>query len=215
MELTEPDANLVAIAVPIREPEMELFEAVRGGDERAFEELVYRFKDRMFNYVLRMVRHRDLAEDLTQEVFVRVYLAVRKVKSGRSLIPWMYRIANNICIDEHRRRRLEKALVTSLDEPLQTATGEVATEVADESSSPERIAKRNELSRLVLEAIDRLPPKMRSVILLFDMEGLSYEQVAEAVECPVGTVKSRLFNARLQLREQLSAYITGVQTPAE
>ena len=215
MELIEPDTNLIATSAPIREPEMALFEAVRRGDERAFEELIGCYKDRIFNYVLRMVRRRDLAEDLTQEVFVRVYLSVRTVKSGRSLIPWMYRIANNACIDEHRRRRFEKTMVTSLDEPVQTSTGEVAAEVADESSSPERIARRNELSRIVQQAIADLPPKMRSVVIMFDMEELTYEQIAEAVECPIGTVKSRLFNARMILREQLSAYVTGSATPPE
>jgi RNA polymerase sigma-70 factor (ECF subfamily) len=209
IDVVGPNVDITAAPMSDMDTDAALLEAVRGGDERAFERLVLRYKDRIYNYVLRMVRRREPAEDLTQEVFVRVFLAARTVRRHRSFAAWLYRVANNICVDEHRRRKHEKALVGSLDAPVRTETGEVTAEVPDDTRNPERLAGKRELGRAVWDAIEELPPKMRSVVLLFDMEGLSYEEIAEAVGCPVGTVKSRLFNARAQLRERLREYVVG------
>jgi len=191
------------------EPEERLVRRAQLGDAAAFEALYRTHVGRIHALCLRLAGSRPAAEDLTQEVFVRVYLAAPTLKRHASFVSWLYRIAGNICIDEHRRRKHERALVSSLDDPVRTESGEVSAEIPDDSRNPEKLVRRSELAGRVQEAIDSLPPKMRSVVLLFDMEGLSYDEIAQIVRCPVGTVKSRLFNARALLRERLAGYVAG------
>jgi RNA polymerase sigma-70 factor (ECF subfamily) len=163
-----------------------------------------------------MVGDAEEAEDLTQDVFVKTYLAISSFRNQSSLNTWLYRIAGNLCIDAHRKKaRKESALggsTISLDETL-TDGGETrddsraGREVPDERHEPYSLLARHELDAQVQAALGRLPEKMRSVVVLHDLEGLAYEEIAAIVDCPLGTVKSRLFNARLQLRELLKSYI--------
>lgn len=186
----------------------ELVSRVQAGDISAFDEIVARYKNRIYNFVYRMCRRREAAEDITQEVFVRVFVQARALRSDSSFASWLYRVAGNLCIDEHRRMQTHKAVVShSLDQPLETESGRLEREVPDCSAEPERELLRGELEKKVQEAIDALPDKMKLALLLNDQEGLSYEEIAQVLCIPVGTVKSRLFNARMALKEMLADYV--------
>jgi RNA polymerase sigma-70 factor (ECF subfamily) len=184
-----------------------LVERARQGEVRAFETLVQRYQDRIHNYVSRLCGDPLDAQDLTQEVFVRAFGAIRRFRGSAAFQTWLYRIATNMCVDTHRRRKRTEAEAFSLDAPVETDEGQIGRQIPDPSARPEEIAQTGELQREVLEAIRALSPKLRPVVILFDIQGLTYEEVADVLGCPVGTVKSRLFNARMQLRERLRRYV--------
>lgn len=190
------------------EGDSELVSRLQAGDASAFDEVVARYKNRIFNFVYRMCRRREAAEDITQEVFVRVFVQARAIRRDSSFASWLYRVAGNLCIDEHRKTQTRKAVVSrSLDQPLETESGSLEMEVPDVSAEPERELLRGELGRKVQDAIDSLPDKLRIALLLNDQEGLSYEEIARVLNVPVGTVKSRLFNARMALKDTLADYV--------
>jgi RNA polymerase sigma-70 factor (ECF subfamily) len=196
--LTPPDATLV--------------ERCRANDRTAFNEVVSRYKNRVYNSVYRMLGNASDAEDLTQEVFVRLYTSLDSFRSQASLNTWLFRIASNLCIDYFRRSKKHRAIAYSLDEPLggdaEASEGSGAShEVSDTTYEPHRLAERQELSEQIQVALAGLPEKLRAVLLLHDIEGIPYEEIAQVVGCPLGTVKSRLFNARLQLRQRLTGYL--------
>lgn len=184
-----------------------LVERCKHDDLDAYEVLVERYRNRILNYVARFSGAAD-AEDLTQEVFIRAYLAIRKFRGQSSFQTWLYRIANNVCVDSYRRRCRDRTAY-SLDESKDTGEGEVEREIPDWSADPEGVAQSRELQALVQKTLLTLSEKLRSVIILHDLEGLSYEEIAETLQIPIGTVKSRLFNARLELREKLRPYMEG------
>ncbi len=184
-----------------------LVERARVGDLRAFEDLARLHKDRIFNFVLRMVGDRSEAEDLTQEVFLRAYHAMRRFRGGATFQTWLYRIAGNLAVDALRKRKREAGRSVSLQEPVATAEAELLRDVRDPAPAPEQVAQSTELQQEVRRAIASLSPKLRAVVVMFDIQGLSYEEIAEVIGIPVGTVKSRLFNARCQLRDRLTVYV--------
>ncbi len=178
----------------------------------AFDELVAAHKQRIYSYVYRTVGDADEAEDITQDVFVKMYVALPGFRSEASIATWLYRIAGNLCIDRHRKRaRRMQAFggeVVSLDAPTPGAAdserrGEMEIR-AGASGEPEEALARREQETLLQGALDALPIKMRGAVILHDIEGLSYEEIAAVEQCPLGTVKSRIFNARAQLRVMLS-----------
>jgi RNA polymerase sigma-70 factor, ECF subfamily len=182
-------------------------------DITAFNAIVSRYKNKIYNYIYRMVGNDEDAEDLTQEVFVKMYVALDSFRNQSSLSTWLYRIAGNLCIDSHRKRsRRESGFggpVSSLDETFAKDHGDDghAREVADVSFEPSKVLASQEMDRQIQLALAKLPDKMRTVVILHDIEGLQYEEVAAVVDCPLGTVKSRLFNARALLREYLGPYM--------
>jgi RNA polymerase sigma-70 factor, ECF subfamily len=180
---------------------------IRAG--RTFEGLVQEHKNRIFGYVCRLTNDSPDAEDITQEVFIRAYQSMHAFRHDAAVDTWLYRIATNLVIDRHRRQKRAPQWVpvsgggTEDDDPL----GELAS--TSRHADPEASAELNELQHQVQKAVHSLPTKLRAVVVLHDMEGLSYEDVAQTVGCPVGTVKSRLFNARLMLRKKLQYYMEG------
>lgn len=190
----------------------------RADDASAFDEIVLRYKQKIFQYILRMVGDSEEAEDLTQEVFVKTYLSLSAFRNQASLNTWIYRIAGNLCIDAHRKKaRKETAMggpAVSLDESFgDSADGKDESrggrELPDERQEPFSMLARQELDSEIQRALSKLPEKMRSVVILHDIEGLAYEEIAAIVDCPLGTVKSRLFNARVQLRDLLQDYMSA------
>ncbi|MBP6964388.1 MAG: sigma-70 family RNA polymerase sigma factor [Armatimonadetes bacterium] len=177
------------------------------GDTAAFEEIVARYKDGIYNYISRMISNRDEVEDLAQEVFVRAYSGLRSFRQESNLRTWLYRIANNLCIDKYRRWATERRLLATPERVRDGDEGPRETDLPDTTHDPQIVCERAELQQEVRAALSRLPDKLRAAILLYDMEGMSYEEIAEALGVPVGTVKSRLFNARMQLRNWLRAYV--------
>jgi RNA polymerase sigma-70 factor, ECF subfamily len=180
-------------------------------DVAAFNEIVGRYKLKIFNYLYRMTGNAEDAEDLTQEVFVRMYTNINRFRAEASLTTWLYRIAGNLCIDRFRRSKNQRGLVSSLDAPLRfddATDGESATrDISDLSSAPETLLGRKELSGQIEKALLKLPEKLRSAVILHDIEGMAYDAIAALEKIPLGTVKSRLFNARVALREQLRHYL--------
>ena len=177
-------------------------------DYEAFEEIVARYKDAIYNYVWRMVSHRDDADDLTQEVFVRAYMGIKSFRRESNLRTWLWRIATNICVDRYRRTGLEKQIIAPLDRSREDEEGSpIQTEFPDSRHDPQRVFENTALQAEIARALGRLPEKLRAVVLLFDMEGMSYDEIAETLGCPIGTVKSRIFNARMRLRELLRPYV--------
>ena len=198
-----------AQVVCLTQGEKVLLERCLRNDAAAFDEVVQLYKSKVFNYICRMTGDTQEAEDLTQEVFIRLYTSLKSFRSQSSLNTWIFRIASNLCIDRFRRNKKHQAIAYSLDDPSDVEEGGVARELPDTSFEPYRITASNELSRQVTAALEKLPEKLRAVVLLHDIEDLPYDEVAQVVGCPIGTVKSRLFHARVRMREQLSGYIKG------
>jgi RNA polymerase sigma-70 factor, ECF subfamily len=192
-----------------------LIERCQRNDVAAFNEIVARYKNKIYNYIYRMVGNGEDADDLTQEVFVKMYVALDSFRNQSSLSTWLYRIAGNLCIDTHRKRSRRElgfgGTVSSLDEPYGHDAGEEGQgrEVADNTFEPAKMLAVQEMDLQIQGALAKLPEKMRAVVVLHDIEGLHYEEIAAVVDCPLGTVKSRLFNARALLREHLASYIQG------
>jgi RNA polymerase sigma-70 factor (ECF subfamily) len=185
-------------------------------DSLAFDNIVLRYKNQVYHYILRMTGNVEEAQDLTQDVFIRSYVALDSFRSQSSLTTWIMRIAANICIDAHRKKtRKDLALggpATSLEEHTGGGKGDITADSANifgvtRDCDPFEAIAADELDSCVQKALERLPDKMRSAIVLHDINGLTYQEIAAIQYCPVGTVKSRLFNARLHLRELLQDYV--------
>lgn len=172
--------------------------------ERTFEGLVQEYKNRIFSYVCRLTNDSPDAEDITQEVFIRAYQSMHAFRRDAAVDTWLYRIATNLVIDRYRRARRAPQTVPVVEDG---DDGVREIPCVSRDSDPQASVQLTELQRQVQKAIHSLPTKLRAVVVLHDMEGLSYEEVAQSIGCPVGTVKSRLFNARLLLRRKLQHYM--------
>ncbi len=184
-----------------------LVKQAQEGDDDAFGMLVGEYQDKIYNYLSRMLHDPTEAEDVAQEVFIRAYENLAGFRAASSFQTWLYRIASNLAIDAARARNRRSSGTFSLDRPIETDDGELGRELRAPGRGPAGEVESAELQQIVAAGIGQLSPKLRSVITLYDVEGLSYKEIAEILGCPVGTVKSRLFNARNQLREILAASI--------
>lgn len=174
-------------------------EALKG-DQRAFKDLVTRHQGSVFHIVYRIVRDREIANDLVQETFMKAFSSLKSYRSEFRFSTWLYKIAANSSIDHLRKKRIQ---ALSLDNPISTGDGEVSIEVADFSHNPEREMVRRERAVSIEEAIDSLPDKYRRVIIARHKEEKSYEEIADELGLPVGTVKARIFRARELLKKRL------------
>lgn len=188
-----------------------LVQRAQANDRAAFNEIVLRYKSKVFNYIHRMIPSIQDAEDLTQETFVRAYTSIRSFQSRASLNTWLFRIATNLCIDYSRRSRKSQGMVASLSREGEDEEGESQRDIPDQLHDPQRLLLNKELGAHLDRALRDLPDKLRAVVLLYDVEGLPYDEIAAIAGCPLGTVKSRLFNARAALRDKLAPYLTGVE----
>lgn len=175
----------------------------RAGDRAAFDELVVRHQDRVYNMSLRMLGNREDALDVAQEIFLTVYKSLANFEAKARFSTWLYRVTVNRCRDELRRRSTVKhTRPRSLDARV-NADDERGLEPEAAVATPHESAVAKETHELVTAAIDGLPDESKEVLLLRDVEDLSYEEIAEVVEIPVGTVRSRLNRARTLLRERV------------
>ncbi|GIV20901.1 MAG: RNA polymerase subunit sigma-24 [Armatimonadota bacterium] len=197
MRLSDADAALVA--------------RCKENDLSAFEEIVQRYQHKIYGYVKRLVLNETDAEDITQEVFLKALSALHHFREESSLQTWLFRIATNLCRDLHRRRQREKGWLSlwRRADGEKDEGDECSIEIPDAHYDPEKMLLREELSDLLQQAIDHLPIAMREVLVLHDLESLSYEEIAQALGIPLGTVKSRLFHARARLRDALASYMYG------
>lgn len=178
-------------------PDRAIVEQVMAGEVDAFSVLVRRYQDRIYSAVLNYVSDPDDAVDIAQEAFVKAYSKLRTFDSESAFYTWLYRIAINTAIDHLRKRKSRPA--DSLDDDKYAQVGFEPTS-KDPSSDPEKVLVRSEQARVLRKAISSLSEKLRSVIVLHDVEGLSQEEVADILQVPVGTVKSRVSRARAELR---------------
>jgi len=187
----------------------ELMVATRDGDETAFHELVRRYRTPITNYVHHMLNDYDMAVDLAQETFVRVFTSVHRYRANHSFSTYIYRIATNLAISELRRRKRWKmvSLVSFFAPKDAEDPGDADLELPDQRSLPEAELLEKERRQMVRRAVASLPEKYRSALVLRDIEELEYEQIAQILKLPLGTVKSRINRARNLLREKLRAHI--------
>jgi RNA polymerase sigma-70 factor, ECF subfamily len=181
-----------------------LIHDAQHGDLDAFNSLVLSYQDALFNTALRILGDEDLAADATQDAFLSAFRALNSFRGG-SFKAWLLRTVTNACYDELRRR---KRRPTTPLEP-ETEDGEDMESprwLADPSSSPEEQLEREELEHAIQHCLDGLPADFRTVVVLADIQGLDYTEVAVAARVPLGTIKSRLARARLRLRECLQGF---------
>lgn len=175
----------------------------RDGDADAFNVLVRRYKDRVYNVVYRFVGNREDAEDVAQETFVRAYRGIQDFRGDAQVYTWLYRIAGNLARNRLRdRSRKGRNRGTSLDALEESAPG-VAQAATRTNRTPEDVASERELNAILQQCLDELPDHYRMVFVLRTFDRLSYDEIAECVGCPKGTVKSRLNQARSLLHARL------------
>lgn len=184
--------------------ELILVRAAKGGDIGAFEQLVKRYDRNVFRIAQHITQNREDAEDVVQDAFLKAYGNLGQFQEQSKFYTWLVRIAVNEALMKLRRRRPERTV--SLDEDVKTDEDSIPREVADWSPNPEQQYNQAELKDILQRTINGLPPSFRTVFVLRDVEGLSTEETAEALNLSIPAVKSRLLRARLQLRERLSKY---------
>ncbi len=179
----------------------ELASRAKRGDMAAFGELVERYKERAYMIALGFVGNPDDAMDLSQEAFVKAFKAMRTFRDGSSFYPWFYAVLRNTCFNFLRRRKTRKE--SSLD-----AAQEFGFDVADRAPDPSESLERKEMRALVRQEIGKLSAVHREILLLRHFEHLSYKEMSAVLDCPIGTVMSRLYAARQALKVRLSCYMT-------
>ncbi len=182
-----------------------------GDDERAFAELVRRFQSRVTNLICRVLNDRKCADDLAQEVFIRVFVHRRNYRRGSKFSTWLFTIAANLAKNEIRRR-VRRRNWFSLD-ALQELLKDSAIQLADPTEGQEATLEREQLQGAVGRAIATVPEKYRVALVLRDIEGLPYEEIAQVLSIPGGTVRSRINRARGMLKRKLQPLLRRAGTP--
>jgi len=188
--------------------DQDLVRAFQAGDKAAFDKLVIKHKDRIFSLCYWFLGDKQEANDSAQETFIKAYQSLRKFRFESAFFTWLYRIAANTC--KNRLKSLDyrqKKRMVYVDNPGETEDKKPITEIHDELCSPMKELEKKERMLLIQNAISSLPVDQRTVVVLRDIEGLSYEEVSDLTGWNLGTVKSKLSRARLQLRNKLRGMI--------
>ena len=205
-------------------PDVALLQRAKAGDRGAYGQIVLMYQDRLYNAVVRLVGDREEARELTQEAFTRGLMKLDSFRGDAGPYTWLFRIAVNLAISQ--LRKVQRARVFSLDRPGNNGNGRyrgggsaggegdqaaslvdrIAQNGARDLAPPER-AEQRERDEAVLAALGRLDAEYRAVLVMRDIEGFDYQQMADVLGLPLGTLKSRLFRARLALRDELKAYM--------
>jgi RNA polymerase sigma-70 factor, ECF subfamily len=185
--------------------DQDLVARARKGSEKAYRELLGRYQRPVFSLIFRMVRDRERAEDLAQETFVRVFNNIDRYDDRYKFSSWIFKIANNLTIDSIRRKEVP---TVSMDGSRNAVTPEqiaaTTLSIASDDENPEELLEARELGEEIERAIDQLRPDYRTAILLRHVEGRPYEEIAEIMSVPLGTVKTYIHRARHALRESLA-----------
>lgn len=181
--------------------ERHLLARCKQGDRAAFDDLMRRYEKKVYNFAFRLCGNYDDANDIAAETFVRIYHALTHFRGDASFITWLFRIVTNVYLDDRKRKRARPQ--QSLEEVIELEETNVRRQIEDPAPTPEEVAQTRERSEMLQAAIDTLPDYQRMMIVLYHTEGRSYEEIAEILDLPIGTVKSRLNRARLSLRESL------------
>lgn len=181
-------------------PNSDLIKKAVEGDEAAYKKLMENYRGAIYNLLYKMVRNREETEDLVQEAFMKAFKALPSFNEEYAFSTWLYKIAINNCIDHMRKKRLK---TYSINKPVRSKDGELNREFPDTSMSPDKKVLSDERSNIIGAAIDELPENYRTAILLRHKEERSYEEIAEILDIPLGTVKARIFRAREMLKKKL------------
>ncbi len=174
-------------------------EAIRlcqEGSREAYGFLVERYKERAYYSALGFLRSRDAALDISQDAFVRAFRAIKRFEPGKKFFTWYYQILRNLCLNFIRDKKRRARSFSEMDE-------HEITIIADDEQDASNLAEHNELKRTLWAAMDELKPKEKEIIVLKDLQDLSYKEIAEVLDIPIGTVMSRLFNARKALKAKI------------
>jgi len=211
-----PHAGAQRSAAPDRS-ELDLIKKAQTGDRAAYGRLVQLYQDRLYNAVLRLVGDHDEARDVAQETFTRGLDKIDGFRGDASPYTWLFRIATNLSIS--RLRKVQRHRTFSLDRPGGSTSsapsanenddqaGGLTNRLATEQPTPDELLETRERNQKVLEALGRLDAEYRAVLVMRDIEGFDYQQMADVLGLPLGTLKSRLFRARLALRDELKSYM--------
>ena len=196
---------MFAMSSPIQiDEEAAIVAQARLGDAKAFSELLSRYEGKIFRLALHITQNREDAEDVLQEAFLKAYEHLDQFQGQSKFYTWIVRIAVNQALMKLRKRKSDRSV--SLDETIDTGEDTVAREIAAWDENPEQQYSREEINEILKSAIDGLAPIYRAVFVLRDVDELSTEETAEALDLSVPAVKSRLLRARLQLRDKLTRY---------
>jgi len=185
-----------------KKEDFELISKAVGGEQHAFKDLMNRYQSQIFSLMYRMVHSSVEAEDLVQEAFMKAFTSLPNFNYEYAFSTWLYKIATNNCIDHLRKKKLQ---TFSIDAPVSYKDTSYHIEIPDLTYHPEKEMIRNERNSMIKVAIDDLPEKYRRVIYLRHTDELSYEEIAELLKIPIGTVKARIFRAR----EMLNKFLKG------
>jgi RNA polymerase sigma-70 factor (ECF subfamily) len=190
--------------VTASDTDQQLVQRAQRGDLRAFDLLVLKYQGRIGALVSRYVNDPGDVEDVTQEAFIKAYRALDKFRGDSAFYTWLYRIASNAA----KNHLVAKGRRPGADATIEDAEGFEQAGLISESSTPEAVLMSEELAQVVAEAMEALPEELRAALTLREFEGLSYDDIAAVLDCPVGTVRSRIFRARESIdervREQMS-----------
>ncbi len=183
--------------------EKELLQRSREGHAESFEALISTHQQKVYNIALRMLTNEQDAFDASQEVFLKVYRNLDRFRENSSFSTWVYRIATNTCLDFLRKK---KEKVISLDTQPEFENGESDLRLTDKTADTEEIILRKERQKILMDAIESLPPEHRKIIVLRDLQELSYQEIAEIIDANIGTVKSKISRARGALKKILQPH---------
>ena len=181
--------------------ERALIEKCKNGDIESFEKLIEKYQVVAFNIAYRMIGNKEDASDMAQEALIKVFKSLKNFRGDSSFSTWFYRIVTNKCIDT--LRKMKKVKTVSLDKEFETESGSYSMEVADNKYLPDKLYEVKEKQELVQAALKKVPEKYRTVLVLRDIQGFTYDEIVEITNNPLGTVKSRISRGRLLLKEIL------------
>lgn len=184
----------------MREDDRELVAQALKGDERAFRSLLSRYERAVYNICLKMVRDREEARDLAQEAFTKVFSMLDRYNPSYAFSNWLFKITSNLCIDSMRKRRVS---TLPMDQPVQSSEGEFERQYASPTDGPDKTLLKKERMAMLARVIDSLPDHYRIMIVLRHQQDLSYDEIAEVLDVPLGTVKARIHRAREMLKNRL------------
>jgi RNA polymerase sigma factor (sigma-70 family) len=177
-----------------------LVEQALAGQEAAFQALMLKYQKALYHHINRMIRDKQELDDLVQESFIKAFSALDSYSTQFAFSTWLYKIATNHTIDHLRKKKLN---TFSIDKPIRTKEGEIEYEVPDTTYRPDRHIVEDQRRQLIQEAIDALPEKYHRVIMMRHQQEMSYEDIAEELDLPLGTVKAHIFRARELLNKYL------------
>lgn len=198
----------MAIAQKAPDSDQDLVRLVQKGDKRAFDLLVTKYQQKVVAIISRFISDPHEAQDVAQEAFIKAYRALPGFRGDSQFYTWLYRIAVNAAKNHLATRKRRPSNDVSLEDSDYT---DAISDLQDVETPENRLA-RDELKSLLLNTIDQLSDELKAAIILREFEGLSYEEIAAIMDCPVGTVRSRIFRAREALDEKIHAFMEGMET---